>query len=219
MMWGALTGAALGALASGKKSGIGDTCDKVAVAALASLAPLRMFLWFTEDGRGIWLEDPGFFGRFPFAVTDGYGEWQLAVFVWEAFTALVILAALFAYKGTKGDKALLALIAYSAAQIIFDSLKKDTMPRWGFVCVSQAFSAAAFIGACLLRNVRIYGKRRAFLRMPALLICVAAVAGLEWAIDKTAVPLTLCYAGICAAILLGLCGGIICQKRLNAEKN
>ena len=121
LMWGALAGAALGAFIASRRhrTNYADTLDGMAVPAMASVAVLRLFEYFTTEGRGLELHAGSFFCRFPFCIPDEFGDWQLAVFFWEAIAALGILAILWRRNGAKGDKALLMLIAYSAAQIVF----------------------------------------------------------------------------------------------------
>jgi len=207
LMWGALAGAALGAaFACGRrKADPAGTFDVMAVPAMAAIALLRLFEYCTvtpegAEGLGLILDEGSFFCRFPFALQNSYGDWQLAVFVWEAAAALVILALLLRHKGVGGDKALLMLVAYGAAQIVFESLRQDSSPKWGFVRISQVLGAVALFGAGAARLRGRLGTRSALIRAPFILACVAAVGILEWALDKTPLPIWACYALMCAAV-------------------
>ena len=206
LMWGALAGAALGAFIASKRfrSDFASTLDRMAVPAMASIALLRLFEYFTTEGRGLYLESNGFFCRFPFGVPNEFAEWQLAVFFWEAIAAAIILAVLFRHSGAKGDKALLMLVTYSAAQILFESLRVDASPKWGFVRVSQTLSAVVLFGASLTRANMLLGKRKAATRALVTLFCIAAVGILEWALDKSPLPVWACYGLMCAAMAIAL---------------
>ena len=209
LMWGALAGAALGGFLASKRRGADclDTFDGMAAPVIASVALLRLFEYFSTEGRGLFLEDESAFRFFPFGVSNAFAEWQLAVFFWEAIAALIILSVLLRHTGIKGDKALLALVAYSAAQILFESLRVDASPKWGFVRVSQVLSAVVLLGASVVRTHALLGKRKALPRGAVVLFCIAAVGILEWALDKTPLPVPACYALMCVAMATALLAG------------
>ena len=212
LMWGALVGAALGGFLASKRHRADclDTLDGMAAPVMASVALLRLFEYFSTEGRGLFLEEGSFFRFFPFSVPNAFSEWRLAVFFWEAIAALAILIILLRHTGRRGDKALLMLIAYGAAQIIFESLRVDSSPKWGFVRVSQVLSAIALFGAGMVRTNMLLGRRKALARGAIVLLCIAAVGILEWALDKTPLPIWVCYVLMCIAMAAAL--PLVCPR-------
>jgi len=172
--------------------------DAMAAPAMASVAVLRLFEYLSSEGRGMQLEEGSFFCRFPFAVMNEYFEWQWAVFLWEETVAILILLILICHHGERGDKALLATVLYCAAQIVLESLRLDSAPKWGFVRVSQVLFAASLLAAGTTCVYRRFPRREAFCRTALVLGCIAGIGILEWAIDKSSVPVWACYLLMCA---------------------
>lgn len=204
MLWGAVAGGMLGAwLYAGRaRISLAQTLDALACPAMLVIALCRAAEFFVADeGRGAYLED-GFFCRFPFAVCNGYGEWYWAIFVWEAAAALVIFFLAAARREEAGGRVSFALMLYAACQVVFESLRMDSTPRFGFVRVSQVLAAMTLL-ACVLWRSRCGGKKR-MARAALIVLAMAGVTGgLEWAIDKTPVPLPVCYAAMILA--MGVC--------------
>jgi prolipoprotein diacylglyceryltransferase len=203
MMWGMLAGGLMGVFAACKRDHISPavTLDHMAVPTMLSVAVLRLFEFFTTEGRGLLLREGSVLCFFPFSIPDAYGDWQLAVFFWEAAAALLI--GVIVYKSRTampGDKVLLMVIVFSASQIVFESLRLDASPKWGFINISQLLSAVALVSAGVIRIGRLPGRRRTRARVTAILLCIAAVAVLEWALDKTTLPVPACYLMMCAAM-------------------
>ncbi len=206
LLWGALLGVALGCLwtANRVKTSWLGLLDRVAVPTLAAVGVLRAFELFSYEGRGLWLDEGSPFCAFPFALQNEYGEWQLAVFVWEAVAALVLLLVLWRYHGTVGNRALLALLCFSACQIVFESLRMDSSPRFGFVRVNQVLFAISLLVSVITRSYRARGKVSAWRRGCLAVLCLTAVGILEWALDKTPLPIPACYALMCLAVGLAI---------------
>ena len=216
LMWGMLLGGVLGVYLATRRAGTGfaSTLNQVAVPTAAAIAILRLSEYFTTEGRGLWLEEDSFFCRFPFAVGNEYGEWQLAVFLWEAAIALVILCVLLKQRSSGGDSFVLLLLLYSAAQIVLESLRADSCPRIGFVRVSQVLSAIALLVCVFLRNHRLGGRRTALWKSGVVIVCMTAAGLLEWALDKTSLSIPICYALMCAAVALALWMGLPRKKEV-----
>lgn len=212
LLWGAVAGGLIGAwlYAKGTKLPAAQVFDSLAAPAMLAIVICRAAEGFTfDEGRGMYL-DEGFFCRFPFAVCNEWDEWQLAVFVWEAAAALVIFLLARVRKEEDGGRASFTLMLYAACQVIFESLRMDSTPRFGFVRVSQVLAAVTLLICVLWRN-RAGGKKHMAALAGMVLVMVAITGVLEWAIDKTPIPLPICYAVMIAA--MGVCAALGLKKK------
>ena len=200
-----LYGAAAGAMAAcallARRSGVSVAAalDDLAVPGMLVIAIGRLAEYFTTEGVGTWIESEWLM-RFPFAVMNEYEEWQLAVFLFEAAAALVILLALLRVKQGKGERMLSALLLYACCQVMLESMRMDGCLKIGFVRISQVISALVILGVTCLRAYRVGGKKLALCRALPIVLCAAAVGGIEWALDKTPVSNILLYA-----VMIALC--------------
>lgn len=204
MLWGAMLGGAFGALALSKAThtSTAATFDRLVCPAMAAIFICRIAEVFTTEGRGLWLEEESLFCRFPFAVQNEYGEWQLAVFLWEAAVALLILLRCQRYRSKPGDRTLLMLILYSACQIVFESLRMDSSLRFGFVSASQLFSGIILVLCIILRALRNKQRRQVKLHGLSVIVYIGLIVATEFAIDKSPLPLPVCYGIMVMATLL-----------------
>lgn len=211
LLWGAVLGAVLGAMAAARQAhaSVARTLDRIAAPGLAVIAVCRLAEYFSTEGRGAWLDAGGPLCRFPFAVPDAYGYWQLAVFVWEAAAAGVIYWAVRRHRGKPGDRFQLALMLYSACQVVFESLRMDATPRIGFVRISQVTAGVVLLGCVLARSRCEEGWEAALPRGLLVALCLATVGMLEWALDKTPLSSALCYALMCLAMAVALRAGFV----------
>ncbi len=180
MIFGGIIGAVLClAVFGGKDRRV--MLEQYAPSGALMLAAARIAEGFLGQGYGeYWYGDAeSFLCRFPFMIYDeGYEAWGWALFVLEALVALVIFVCLLCRKRTwNGDGTLLLLGAYSCAQVVIESLRRDEFLRWGFVRVEQTACAVLVL---------------------AVLICYAVRAGA----GKTAKK-TLCFSAY--ALMIGLC--------------
>jgi len=76
----------------------------------------------------------------------------------------------------------------------------DSCLKVGFVRISQVISALVILGVTCLRACRAGGKQLAVRRALPVLLCAAAVGGIEWALDKTPVSNIVLYA-----VMIALC--------------
>ena len=103
----------------------------------------NLYEWFDPWGEQslIAWEDPSPLFRFPFAVPDHYEEYNFAIFVLEAFAAILMLVLVLCSRRRRaGAKAVLALLLYAAMQAVFESMRQDSVLRFGFVRVNQLLS-------------------------------------------------------------------------------
>lgn len=199
MLYGAALGAMLaaGLLARKRGASIPATLDELAAPGMLAVAVCRLGEWGTGEGVGAWIEREALM-RLPFAVMNEYEEWQLAVFLFEAAAALVILVRLLHVKQGKGERMLTALLLYACCQVVLESMRMDSCLKVGFVRVSQVLSAVAILAVTCLRAYRAGGRAMALRRAFPMLLCVVVVGGIEWALDKTPVNNVLLYAAMIA---------------------
>ena len=202
-----LYGAVLGAMAAAalvarhEKVSVVATLDEMAAPGMLAILICRLAECTTTEGVGTWVESEALM-RFPIAVMNEFGEWQLAVFLLEALLATIILIVLLVHRYARGEKIMTALLLYACCQVVCESLRMDGCLRIGFVRIAQVISAVVILGVTVIRAIR-YGRGKdAFLRALAVLLCVAAVGGLEWALDKTEADNRLIYAAMTAVCML-----------------
>lgn len=169
--------------------------------------------WFMEDsGMSLFvLEEPDFFYRLPFAVADMYGNYNWAVFVFEALCAGVIALILCRCNTAKqGGKALLMLLLYASTQILCESLRQDAVLRWGFVRINQVVSAVLIAGILTLCYVLAQPRKARQLAssVAVMVISMLMVMAMEFALEKKIsaiefVPMDVCYL-VMALSCLGL---------------
>ena len=169
LLYGALAGAAAALGIACRISGgeYGKTADRLAgpfllFGAACALAEgligggtgWKVEDWFqAEGGMSLFaLEEPGLFGGFPFALQDPvYGGSSWAVFL---PVALILLAGLWRLcrmpAGWLGNRAVFSLSFYGAVRILYESLRQDDIPKWGFVRVNQILSAVLLLSLLLL---------------------------------------------------------------------
>lgn len=219
LLWGAAAGvlAAAAALARRKKTGVLPLLDDLAAPGLLAIALCRLAEGFACEGLGAWVENPAL-ARFPIAVQNGYGEWQLAVFLFEALAAFAMMLAVLRIKGKAGCRIEAALMLYACTQVFFESLRMDGCLRIGFVRVSQVLSAAVILALTCAAAHRCGGRGAMLRRGGAAAACIALVGVIEWALDKTQVSVLLLYG---AMILLCAClaaNGLRAGKRRAEER-
>ena len=200
MLYGAVLGALLaaGLLARRCGAGVTATLDELAVPGLLAVAVCRLGEGLTGEGVGAWVESAALM-RFPFAVQNEFGEWQLAVFVLEAAAALLIALAVLRVQAGQGERITTALLLYACCQVVLESLRMDSCLKIGFVRVSQVISAVVILGVTVLRAQRAGGRPLVIRRAAGLGVCAALVGGIEWALDKTPVSNVLMYGVMIAA--------------------
>ncbi len=182
LLYGAVFGAVAASALYSKLSKVPrmQVLDAAAVPGLLLIAFARFAEFFSAEGRGDYVDE----GFFPLVINDAWGYGQLAVFVWEGVIALLLMLAVI--KTCKEGKGafMLALVLYACCQVVLESLREDSCPRFGFVRVNQVLSAAIVLCVTAWRAFHTLAKGKAWLRT---LLCVAflAVIGImEWGLDK-----------------------------------
>ena len=215
LMAGAVAGACLCAalLARRARVPVGTALDELVTPGLAALAVCRLAEIFTGEGIGSVVEQEAFC-FFPLAAANQYGEWNLAVFVYEAAAALAILFAVSRMnKRAPGRRFMTALLLLCCCQIPLENLRSDNCLRIGFVRVTQIFAALAILAIALLR-ARPRGRRAMGMRALAVLLCAAGIGIAEWAQDKTNIPNAVLYAVMIAlCVVMALCARQVPDRR------
>lgn len=200
MLYGAAFTALLaaGLLARHRGADVAATLDELAVPGLLAVAVCRLGEGLIGEGVGAWVESEALM-RFPLAVQNEFGEWQLAIFMLEAAaTLLMALYALRVRTGT-GERITTALLLYACCQVVMESLRMDACLKIGFVRVNQVISAVVIFAIAVLRARRAGGSALIIRRAAGLGACVALIGGIEWALDKTPVSNVLLYGVMTAA--------------------
>ena len=188
-LWGAAGGVALSAVIAAKsgKEPLGRLMDALAPPAALVIALTRFAEYFSGEGRGFYMDQEAFC-FFPVSVYRAdYGEWNLAVFVWEGAVALAILVVLLRKKRKEGNTARLFLLLYSTCQMWLESMRHDRTLRWLFVRVSQLTAALVIVGLMAAALIRWAHNRDRRLASPGeIVLCWAAVlagAGISIAME------------------------------------
>ena len=126
--------------------------------------------------------------RFPFAVSNEWQEWFMAVFMLAALLALAI-SLVFALRKKEGwiPGLFLERTAFylCLSQILCESLRAQGL-KWGFVRVEQLLCAVTLVGlllySCLQSGER--GLWNRFWPIAGALACIGAIVGVEFALDR-----------------------------------
>ncbi len=172
----------------------------------------NVYEWFDPWGEQslIAWEDPSPLFRFPFAVPDHYEEYNFAIFVLEAFAAILMLVLVLCSRRRKaGAKAVLALLLYASMQAVFESMRQDSVLRFGFVRVNQLLSGVLVL-ILLIICMRGAGKLKPVQRtMPfvELIVCCGIIMAMEFALEKKIDFLTWMRMDVCYMVMaLGALG-------------
>ena len=212
-MYGALLGGLAGVLiyARATKKPACALLDLAAPGAALAICAGRLGEAFTSQGLGAYVDSEAL-QRFPFAVENLWGDWQLPVFVYEAAAALVtMIVCLCLVRGGRrpaGRVAEVFLALISLCQIMLESLRADEFIRFGFVkfnMLAAAVALGAVIGLSVWRQVKRRGwKPWQILRLILFAATILVVILIEFALDKSPIDNRLLYAVM--ALMLTLMG-------------
>ena len=156
-LWGALGGAVLAAVIAARitRQKPAPLLDALAPALAIFVALERFSEYFdSELGYGVPVTIP-FFQRLPFAVyNEWWMDWMLAICLLEGMAALILFAVLLRKQRRPGDTARLFFVVYGACQILLESLREDSVPKWLFVKVYQVTALAAMLVLMIAAVVR-----------------------------------------------------------------
>lgn len=232
-----LYGAAIGFLASAgiycaiKNIDFIKLMDSIAPAAAIGIFVGRLSSYFSDDDIGRTVLNSKF-QKFPFAVfSDTRGEWNLAVFNFEACAAAIIFIVLLYsvlkdYEVSenihKGNTALLFLFMYGISQTVFESLRSDSLflISLGFVRISQVISIVLATFAFIIFSIRSAKKGLSWLHYTGWGICLGCIALAFWMeFCMTAANATRNYIimSLCLAVYLFFGLALYLDSRTDAE--
>ena len=224
MLYGAMGGMVLAARIACRRSGdsFGKLLDLAAAPGLMVIAVCRfaegligvgygrsMEDWFDPWGEYTFfpLEDPEPLLRFPFGIPDYYGEYHFSVFLLEGLCAALFCVLLIrqSRKGARvpGAVFLWGLSLYAGAQTTLESLRADSLPKWGFVRVNQLLSGLLLVlclAICFLR-LRKDRKPVPWGAAAGLAGCVGVVLAMEFALEKKILFLQWMRMDLCYLIM------------------
>lgn len=229
ILYGAMAGALLAALFTGKITGqrVGKIADALAAPAALMIALCRLAELLSGEGYGwtleYWfdaeygyasfaLEDPSFLFRFPFGM-QVWGEWKWAVCVMESAVALVILFTVLRVKVRRGGgRALMMILMYAAMQALCESLRQDSVLRWGFVRINQVISAlvvASVLFVCCVKAPKPRSKKLMTCCWCGILALAGVVMAMEFALEKKIAFLAFMEMDLCWLVMGMACVGMI----------
>ena len=211
LLYGAVLGICLAAAGYAKRRAIDcrRLLDAMTVPGLLCIAVCRMAEGSAGEGLGNWVENEAL-AFFPLASPNAYGEMQWAVFVLEAAAALFMAFILIRWKALPGQRFERGLALYAGCQIIFESLRMDSVLKIGFVRVSQVISAVILLALVLICHLR-QGEKQMALRGALVIVAGAGlIGGMEWALEKTQVSNLLIY------LLMSLTAAVMTLRTIRA---
>lgn len=230
MLYGALAGCVLALVLACRicKAPLAPAADALAVPAMVMIALCRLAEGLVEQGYGwciedwfmedsgmslfVW-EDPSLLYRFPFGIADFYGSYNWAVFVFEALVAVGIGIALSRLTVRRaGGRGVMMVLLYAATQLLCESLRQDSVLRWGFVRVNQVIGAVLIAGVLILCYCLTKEKspRKLAGSFGLMLLGMGIVIAMEFALEKKIsaiefVPMDVCYLfmAMACALMIG----------------
>lgn len=197
---GAVLGIVLGAFLTHQKPL--KVLDTFAPAGALMVAIARFGEKYLGEIGTAQFEAPASLSFMPFALTNEWGESYPAIFMLSClFAALVAIYGLASRREKRTGTLFLHTAFYLALpQIFCESLLAECM-KWGFVRVQQILCALVLLSVMVLFCLR--KKQGRFLRRWApvggLLLGAIGVIGVEFALDKSGLPM---YVGYCAMAIL-----------------
>lgn len=166
-------------------------------AFMAAMARFAEFYLGTL-GVGDYMEEGGFF---PLAVANKWGEYYLAVFIFEGLFSLIAMVLAFLHNRDK-DCFVRTLFYLCLPQIFCESLRNISI-SWLFVRAEQLL-CYLFVEAVLIAwSLRIRGTRKQwYLPFAAGLVVCALTVGEEFALDKSDIPHVITYTCMVAGLVL-----------------
>lgn len=156
-------------------------------------------------GVGGFVDPASPLARFPFAVTNAYGEHLYAVFYLEALFALLcgVFLLIAGRKWPEGMVMELGWTLLALPQIYCESLRARCM-KWGFVRVEQLLCGLLVLALIAYACYKLGSeKKRRYWPVLWGALCIVGMALVEFALDKSTLPNWLCY-GVMWGCLVGL---------------
>lgn len=200
---GAVLGAVFALWLTQKLFHVKGLADAAALPGLTMVLLARLAEIFVPFGTGKYIEAP-LLQWVPLCLPDGFGSWQLSVFLFEAAWALF---SLFYVKKQALHRFAAALCCYHAGQMFLESLRAESL-RYGFVRVSQLIAAVVLFALLILMG---RGQKKNLQRILIYLGCVILYIAFEFGLDRLPWPALILRTAMAAAgitILLTVMGAI-----------
>lgn len=192
-MAGLIAGLVLAAAATAKlmKTRFARVMDAMCVPFGLMMAALRIGEQFTDLGVGAAVNEGFMTAHFPWLFLESrmgvMVEYRLNVWLYEAVVGFVICAvALVCFRKLKdhaGDTALVVFSLYGASQILLESMRDDGHMLIIFLRVGQLAAFLLPAVCCGILSRRVKNKKLVAIAWIVVVLCVAAVAVLEFSLD------------------------------------
>ena len=153
------------------------------------------------------LRDVSFLERFPFAVTDYYGDWLFSVFLLEGLMLLLMTVYLHRHRGEK-NRWIRFLAVWLPLQAFGESMRQDAILRFGFVKTGELFCAVGLLLILLVLCIR-QGRGRTILSVMGLLGCFGLFMAMEFALEGKIRFLRWMTMDLCYLVIALSCAGMM----------
>ena len=192
-MVGLIAGLVLAAAVTAKlvKVRFAQVMDALAVPFGLLIWALRTGEQYTELGVGAAVDEGFMTARFPWLFLESrmgvMVEYRLKVWRYEVIMAIVLVAvAIACYRRLRdhaGDTAIVVFSLYGASQILLESMRDDGHMLIIFLRVGQLGAFLMPLICCGILSRRVRCKKAVALAWLAMILCVGAVAALEFSLD------------------------------------
>ena len=192
-MVGLIAGLLLAAVLTGKlmKVRTAQMMDALAVPFGLLIWALRAGEQYTELGVGAAVEESFMTAHMPWLFVESrmgvMVDYRLKVWLYEGFAAIVIFAVAVAcyrrFRNHPGDTAIVVFSLYGASQILLESMRDDGHMLIIFLRVGQLGAFLLPLACCGILSRRVKNRKLAALSWIVIVLCVAAVAALEFSLD------------------------------------
>ena len=192
-MAGLIAGLVLAAAATAKliKVRFAQVMDALAVPFGLLIWALRAGEQYTELGVGAAVEENFFTAHMPWLFVESrmgvMVDYRLKVWQYEAIMAIVLfIAAVACYRKLKnhaGDTAIVVFSLYGASQILLESMRDDGHMLIIFLRVGQLAAFLMPLICCGILSHRTKEKKAVVAAWIVMILCVGAVAALEFSLD------------------------------------
>jgi len=192
-MVGLIAGLLLAAVLTAKLTKVrtAQVMDVLAVPFGLMMAALRIGEQFTELGVGAAVDEGFMTAHFPWLFLESrmgvMVEYRLNVWLYEAIAGVVLCAVAFLcwrkLKNHAGDTAMVVFSLYGASQILLESMRDDGHMLIIFLRVGQLGAFLLLAVCCGILSCRVKNKKLVAAAWIVVVLCVAAVAALEFSLD------------------------------------
>ena len=158
-------------------------------------------------GAGPMIPETHYLARFPWGLPNSFGEWHVAICVFEGVLALLCGVCFLLFyclppQKKEGSTFRWTVFFLALPQILCESLRARCM-KWGFVRIEQLLCGLLILFlVCMACRRRTQAKpQRRFLPVAGTVLAILLVVFVEFALDKLPLSTPLCYALMLLAML------------------